>query len=406
MEKTKLKDLIILLERELCRLHYSEKTIQVHKKAWYRLVKVFNAKEESYFSLDLAMQYLNEKYAFFAKQENGTLNSGARSFYRSICMLSEYQLHGVILHRRRGSEKIPVEKFHIELLAKFRAYCSSHYASYTISGYGRSAKKLLFFIESKDIRISNLTPTILEEFVKTLFGYSPKMIEFTFSGIKCFMYFLHEEGYISENLSDRLPKVKVPQKARIPSVWEEGTLEKLLSSIDRGNPAGKRDYAILLLASLLGMRSVDIRKIQFSNIDWEKRSIDIIQSKSKRSVSYPLLTSIGWAIIDYIKQGRPECECPEVFVTQRAPFRPLSAAASFHDIIKKYMKLAHIVVPKEHKYGIHSLRHTYATSLMEKHIPIEDIAQLMGHVSPNTTAIYLKSSLGLLSECPLTLDEE
>ena len=59
MEKTKLKDLIILLERELCRLHYSEKTIQVHKKAWYRLVKVFNAKEESYFSLDLAMQYLN-----------------------------------------------------------------------------------------------------------------------------------------------------------------------------------------------------------------------------------------------------------------------------------------------------------------------------------------------------------
>jgi hypothetical protein len=60
------------------------------------------------------------------------------------------------------------------------------------------------------------------------------MVEFTFSGIKCFIHFLHEEGYISENLSDRLPKVKVPQKARIPSVWEEGTLEKLLSSIDRG----------------------------------------------------------------------------------------------------------------------------------------------------------------------------
>jgi hypothetical protein len=109
-------------------------------------------------------------------------------------MLSEYQLHGVIHHRCRGSEKIPVENFDIELLAKFRAYCSSHYASYTISGYGRSAKKLLFFIESKDIHISNLTPTILEAFVKTLFGYSPKMVEFTFSGIKCFMHFLHEEG--------------------------------------------------------------------------------------------------------------------------------------------------------------------------------------------------------------------
>lgn len=88
MEKIKLKDLVILLEKELYRLHYSEKTIQVHKKAWYRLIKVFDAKEEPYFSLDLAMQYLNEKYDFFKKQENETLNSGVRSFYRSICMLS------------------------------------------------------------------------------------------------------------------------------------------------------------------------------------------------------------------------------------------------------------------------------------------------------------------------------
>ena len=211
-------------------------------------------------------------------------------------------------------------------MAKFRIYCTSHYASYTISGYGRSAKKLLFFIESKDINVSELTPIIMEEFVKTLLGYSPKMIEFTFSGIKCLMNFLYEASYISENLSDRLPKVKVPQKACIPSVWEEDTLEKLLSSIDQGNPVGKRDYAIILLASLLGMRSVDIRKLQFSNINWEERSIDIIQSKSKRAVSYPLLISIGWALIDYIKHGRPECECFEVFITQKPPFRPLSAS--------------------------------------------------------------------------------
>jgi site-specific recombinase XerD len=406
MEKIKLQELVITLERELYRLHYSAKTVTVHKRAWHRLIKFFNEKMESYFSLNLAMQYLDEKYDFFAKQESGTLNSGAKLCHRSISMLSEYQLHGMVNPRHRGNEKISVKEHYKELLAKFRSYCTFHYAYYTISGYGRSAKKLLFFIESKDVNISELNPVLMEEFVKTLLGYSPKMIEFTFSGIKCFMHFLHEEGYISENLSEQLPKVKVPQKARIPSIWEEETLEKLLLAVDRGGPTGKRDHAILLLASLLGMRSVDIRKMQFCDIDWEKRSIDIIQSKSKRSVSYPLLTSVGWAIIDYIKYGRPECECPEIFVSLKVPFRPLLSAACFDDIIKKYMKLAHIVAPRDRKYGIHSLRHTYATSLMEKHIPIEDIAQLMGHVNPNTTAIYLKSSLGLLRECPLTLDEE
>ncbi len=86
-----------------------------------------------------------------------------------------------------------------------------------------------------------------------------------------------------------------------------------------------------------------------------------------------------------------------------APIKPFACAASFDDMIKKYMKIAHVSVPKNSKYGMHSLRHTYATSLMEKHVPIEDIAQLMGHVNTDTTAIYLKSTLGLLSECPLNI---
>lgn len=75
------------------------------------------------------------------------------------------------------------------------------------------------------------------------------------------------------------------------------------------------------------------------------------------------------------------------------------------DMIKKYMKMAHISIPQDRKFGMHSLRHTYATSLMERHVPIEEIAQLMGHVDTTTTAIYLKSSLNLLKECTLNIDD-
>lgn len=122
-----------------------------------------------------------------------------------------------------------------------------------------------------------------------------------------------------------------------------------METIDKGNPSGKRDYAIVLLASMLGMRAVDIRKMTFHNIDWDRHRIDIIQSKSKRAVTYPLLSSIGWAIIDYIKHGRPKCGCQEIFVTHTPPYRPFAAAASLDGMLLRYLKLAHIHVPHDKK---------------------------------------------------------
>ena len=406
MQEVKLKELVALVNKELVKRGYHKKTIAIYNRAWQFLVKCFDAKKEEFFSLNTAMRILEEECKFFEKRERGLLDVQSKRLYQSICLLSDCNLHRVIFRRSDGKMYHLTKEVHWRILEGFQSYCASRYAFYTIEGYGRSARKLLYFIDARDILIGDLSSDILCDFVKTLFGYSPKMVEFTFSGIKCFLRYLHEHGYLSTDFSASLPKVKVPQKARIPSVWEEETLEKLLEVIDKGNPSGKRDYAIIMLASMLGMRAIDICKMKFQNINWEERRIDIVQSKSQRSVTYPLLSVIGWAIIDYVRHGRPECECPEIFVTHTLPHRPFSCSASLDNMILKYMKQAHISVRKDKKYGMHSLRHTYATSLMEKHFPIEDIAQLMGHVNPNTTAIYLKSSIGLLSECALTIEDE
>lgn len=406
MLKVKFKELIILLEKELVRLHYKDKTLQLYRKIWSKLTAFFESKGEEYFSMKMAMTYLDEKYDFFAKQEKGELNSISKTYYRSIQMLSEYQLYGSISNHRKLEWKPMQEKIHDEILFSFRAYCiSSGYARYTWDGYGRSAKKLLLFAESRTVTVKELNHNILEDFVKSLLGYSPKMVEFTLCGIRSFLHFLFLENFHGVDYSNNLPRIRVPQKAHIPSVWENDMLQRLFAVIDRGSSTGKRDYAIFLLASLLGMRSVDIRQLQFSDIDWSERRIDIIQSKTGQTASFPLLSDVGWAIIDYIKNGRPECEHKNIFVRHVAPIKPFACAASFDDMIKKYMKMAHVSVPKNSKYGMHSLRHTYATSLMEKHVPIEEIAQLMGHVNTDTTTIYLKSSLGLLRECPLNIDE-
>lgn len=84
----------------------------------------------------------------------------------------------------------------------------------------------------------------------------------------------------------------------------------LLASVDRGNPKGKRDFTMILLAARLGLRASDICGIKFENIHWETNTIRLVQKKTKKHIDLPILTEIGNAIIDYLKYGRPISDLP------------------------------------------------------------------------------------------------
>jgi integrase len=118
-------------------------------------------------------------------------------------------------------------------------------------------------------------------------------------------------------------------------------------------------------------------------------------------VRLPLLKDVGWGIIDYLQNGRPVSNSPYIFLRHLAPIEPFSDEDHLCQIIVKYMRLAKIPVAPKKKIGMHSLRHTLATTLMEQHTPIEQIADILGHQSTASTPVYLKSSLNLLRECAL-----
>ena len=128
------------------------------------------------------------------------------------------------------------------------------------------------------------------------------------------------------------------------------------------------------------------------------------QSKTGRQVRLPILKDVGWAIIDYIKDGRPVSDSPYIFLRHLAPIEPFSDADHLHQMIVKYMRLAKLPLSGKKKVGMHSLRHTLATTLMENHTSIDDIAGILGQQSTESTPTYLKSSLKLLSECALNPD--
>ena len=193
--------------------------------------------------------------------------------------------------------------------------------------------------------------------------------------------------------------IKISEHKKLPSVFSSEEIKQLENSIDRSRPVGKRDYAMTLLASRLGIRADDICNLQFSNIDWDNCTISYIQQKTRTQVILPLLEEVGEAIIDYIMSGRPKTTSKHIFVSHTNPKTRL-VRASLTIAIKKYFKYSRVNINGRHS-GPHSLRHSLATALMNGGVQMPVISEIMGHKCTTSTMYYLKVDLNSLIDCSL-----
>ncbi len=216
---------------------------------------------------------------------------------------------------------------------------------------------------------------------------------------------MQDMNIIKTNLTASLPHVRILRNAFIPHAWKTDDVKKLLASIDRNSAKGKRDYAILLIVAHLGLRVSDIRNMRLSNLNWNKKIIALSVRKTGQALELPLLDDIGWAIIDYLKNGRPQTACNRLFVRHRAPFDSFGENQSFYSELQRYMQVAGIIPPTGVHCGLHSLRSTLARNMLEAKTPLPVISEVLGHTNINTTSIYLKIDLDGLRKCVLDPEE-
>ena len=124
--------------------------------------------------------------------------------------------------------------------------------------------------------------------------------------LRHFLFYLFEQGYTKTDLSKVLIGSKPPVKEKVLSYYTPDEIRRIENAVNRASSTGKRDYAMILLATRLGLRSSDIRHMQLKDIDWDKSIIRIQQFKTKRYIELPLLADVGDAIIDYILNARPK----------------------------------------------------------------------------------------------------
>jgi integrase len=318
-------------------------------------------------------------------------------------MLDDFQAHGAVLRRySRTVSKLSAEQ--TEVLAGFQSWLRADgCAVSTVRAYGTVAGEFLAFIGGRG-GVGGLDGAVIGAFVQTLAGYQAKTVEHKLCAVRSFLRFAAAGGLIDAGVLEMVPAARSVRQARIPSVWDPADVARVLEAIDRGNPSGKRDYAMVLLVCRLGLRAVDVKRLQFGDLDWPGNKVSVVQAKTGRRVVLPLLKDVGWAIIDYVRDGRPASDCPEVFLRHTAPIGPFSDQDHLHQILVKHARAAHVRVGERRRRGMHSLRHTLATRLMEDGTAVERIADILGHQSTRSTGVYLKSSLGLLSRCALDPD--
>ena len=258
--------------------------------------------------------------------------------------------------------------------------------------------RFLSFLEHEQIfTVSEIRDRHILKFVSTMENNKVNIV----SSLRVLFRFWHEQGIIDEKFHELLDNYKWLKYEKIPSFYTASEVLTIENSVDRCSGVGKRDYAILLLASRLGLRASDIAFLKFSNIDWDKNEINLTQYKTGNSVTLPLLSDVGNAIIDYLKHGRFQSTSQHVFLSARAPY--VAATKSMVcTAIRHIIEQSGISIGKR-RHGSHSMRHSLACRLLENSVSINIISETLGHTNTETTMSYLRIDISSLLKCSLTV---
>jgi len=405
MQKKPLAELIHDLEQEMLRLGYSKGSMKFYRRQWQMLLDFAQEWGEIYYCERLGIDFVEKSFHIFEKDSNGTLLQSEVQKLRIIRMIGDFQLHHTVLRRYYKHSEILTDLYFVQTSSLFEKYCKDKdYCSVTTEHYVKQSARFMDYLSSQKVTdCKEISITLINAYIKTLAAYSYKTVEQNICSLRSFFRFLLETGEIQTDFASKTPMVQARKQTRIPSVWTKDELEKLIAAIDRGNPIGKRDYAIILLACCLGIRCSDVKNLKIENFRWEEKRLVFMQSKTRQPLSLPLTQQVGWAVIDYLKYGRPKIDSPYIFVKHMAPFGPFSEGDHLCRLIKRYMELAHLPTLKKRR-GMHSLRHTMAGLLLENDTPLSVISDILGHTDPDSTAVYLKVGIKKLRQCCLDFE--
>jgi site-specific recombinase XerD len=203
----------------------------------------------------------------------------------------------------------------------------------------------------------------------------------------------------NQDLARFVPRTPCWRLAHLPPrlAWED--VRRVIDTIDVKTPAGVRDRALLLLLATTGLRNKELRSLELQDIHWRAAKVLVRRTKAKRDRVVPLLQEAGAALAEYVLHTRPKVAYQQVFLSCVPPVRAFRSSSSISRIVRS--RLERNGIRLSGAAGAHLLRHSLATQLVSQQRPINEVADLLGHRSIDTTAIYVKVALPQLADVAL-----
>jgi integrase/recombinase XerD len=216
--------------------------------------------------------------------------------------------------------------------------------------------------------------------------------------LRSFFRWLQLRGLIDSNLIGAVPGFPIWRWGSLPAVMTDAQLRDFLAVFNQSRPSGCRDYAMALCMVVLGLRVAEVADLMLTDLDTTAGTLRLAAGKSRRVRVLPMPQNLQQAVLNYLRRHRPKTADPHVFVRHRAP----AGVAVSRELVRGAMRRAYAVVDGCQSWtGTHVLRHTAATRLHSAGADLKRVADILGHASINTTAIYAKVDLNRLRQVAL-----
>jgi len=398
MEGKSIRELVEELNHHLPEIDYRPVTIARLNADWSKLIAYADERGIEVFTMELGRAFVWDVCGSILGDKDTSHNVN-----RAIHMLADFERYGMVFKQ----SSMTLKGFSAEYKELFDGYLDYLGKVGAAEGSIRTWRGRLFrfeyFLQNNGVAsFDQIEAQHIFTYVESLSGFASGTIGATIRCLRRLFDYAIEHGCHHTNLVDLLPDVRRVKRYRLPTVFTADEVRRILAVVDRDNAIGKRNYAILMLVAKLGLRISDVRGLRFENIDWQTKTISIVQKKTGVPSEWPLLEDIGWAIIDYLRHGRPQTDCENIFVRHLAPYDGITD--SLRSSVLKYVQKAGIQTPAHKPIGMHTFRHSIATTMLKNGAKYTDIANTLGHAVPESAGTYISLDEEQLRQCALEVN--
>ena len=369
--------------------HYTLGTARIYLSRIPRIVRWLRARQITAPG-QLSLQNLKAANRHFRSRHNRTS--------AVVCMWERFLRTKEMVPEGEPPSLGPVEKE----VQDFAAYLGETrgLAEKTIRNHRQKIRGFLKFLQfdRRPRQLRQLQPSQVEGFLRRSARTNNRFsLQQMVATLRTFLRWRHAQGLLSRPLHLQIDTPRVYRGEHLPRALPWRQVQELLQSIDRSEPVGQRDFALLYLGAAYGLRSAELVQLTLDDIDWQGRTLRIRQTKNRQPLQLPLTDEAAKILISYLRQARAQSVHRHLFLHARAPRSPLQPTA-VRDVLAYRIRQSGLNLTP---CGTHVLRHSFAMRMVQQGVSFKAIGDALGHRDIESTSAYIRLDVESLREVAL-----